>query len=148
MERSHTRMICGCPRWGRHTGTKRQTERSMAEYLNLFWILSIPKSPHIGETVLLFVMGLSKVSVSSCCGYDGRASPHRIELNKEKSDQIYSALLAAPTGFCSSLIIHFLCPIGTLGCQSTHWTGLADLHCEVSEVLSRIWNVRKVGNSF
>ena len=43
-------MICECPQRGRQVRDKKgRLERRVKEYLNLFWILSIPKSTHIGE---------------------------------------------------------------------------------------------------
>ena len=46
-------------------------------------------------------------------GHDGRASLHKAELNTEgKSDQIFSALMTAPTGFVPALCNTLHVPLG------------------------------------
>ena len=121
MERSHTRMTCECPQRDRQVRDKKgRLERRVKEYLNLFWILSIPKSTHIGEIQSYFQIFLSKISFQLLQGHDGRASPHRVELNTErKSNQIYSALLAAPTGFVPVLLNSLHVPLGPWAARVT-----------------------------
>lgn len=84
-------------------------------------------------------------------GHDGRASPHRIELNTErKSDQIYSALLAAPTGFVPVLLNSLYVPLGPWAARAT-LNGLgrkAFIVKSRSSIQNFLLNVRKVEIAF